>query len=74
MAKVKSTSSGAGKFLQGGNTKMYGKGAAAPQKPGTSAAQHEGGKGKFPMGGKGKMFGKGSAGPMASGVTAKKGQ
>ena len=75
MAKMKSTSSGGGKFPHGGSGKMFGKGGAAAAKPGMTAKGDNGGSGgKFVAGGSGKMFGKGSAGPARAGHTAKSGQ
>lgn len=72
MAKTSSKGTG-GKFLMGGNTKMFGQQHAGPRTPGTTATKSGAG-GKFPAGGKGKMFGKGSARPAVSGRTAKDSQ
>lgn len=72
MAKASSKSTG-GKFPQGGSTKMFGKQAAGPMKPGVTAGKSGNG-GKFPAGGSGKMFGKGSARPAVAGRTAKDSQ
>jgi hypothetical protein len=70
--KVKSTSSGEGKFPKGGKTKMFGKMGAGPMKSGqTSKAGMGTGGDKFPKGGKTKMFGHMSASPKVPGHTGK---
>lgn len=70
-SKVVSSSSGAGKFPQGGNGKMFGKQSAGPKAPGRTGKVQTGDGGKFPAGGNGKMFGKGSAHKVRAGHTGK---
>ncbi len=50
-------SSKAKTFATGGKTKMFGKTAAGPQKPGMTSKATSGNGGKFAKGGSGKMFG-----------------
>lgn len=71
MSKVKSSSSGGGKFPMGGKGKMAPQQGAKPAKPGVISVSSAGKGEKFPSGGSGKMFGKGSARPAVPGRTAK---
>lgn len=74
MAKGKVIKSSKPAFLQGGNTKMFGKQSAGPRKDLSSAGTgkaDKGSGGKWAKGGSGHMFGKQSAGPRRSGVTGK---
>jgi hypothetical protein len=74
MAKGKVIKSSKPAFLQGGNTKMFGKQSAGPRKSlsqaGTGKAQTGSG-GKFAKGGSTHMFGKQTANARRSGVTGK---
>lgn len=62
MAKGKMKSSRPMVFAKGGNTKMFGKQSAGPQKPGMTYSAGRGG-GKFAKGGGMRMFGQQSAKP-----------
>jgi len=74
MAKGKVIKSSSKPFIDGGNTKMFGKQTAGPRKSlsaaGTGKAQSGSG-GKWGKGGSGHMFGKQTAGPRRPGVTGK---
>ena len=71
MAKGKSISTKSGAFAKGGNTKMFGKQFAGPQKPSTTAtASKSGSGGKFAKGGGKKMFGFAPAGKSPAGKTS----
>lgn len=61
-------------FLQGGKTKMFGKGHASEMPEGQSGRESQEGSGasdKFASGGSGKMFGKGHAGKKVPGISGK---
>lgn len=68
----KETSHGSADFAKGGNTHMFGKQAAGPEKPGTTAHDVKGGAPgpSFAAGGGGKMFGFNGAVPARSGITS----
>lgn len=69
--KMKSSSSGGGKFPSGGKTKMFPQQGSHTAKPGVISTSSAGKGDKFMKGGSGKMFGKGSARPAMAGRTAK---
>ena len=68
-SKVKSSKAPA--WAKGGSTKMFGRQAAGPQKPGTTAHNVSGNGGKFAKGGRGHMFGRQTANPRVPGKTGK---
>lgn len=70
-SKGKVVSSSSKAFAKGGNTKMFGKQAAGPQKPGQSASLESNSGGRFAKGGKTKMFGKQNANTSKPGVVTK---
>jgi hypothetical protein len=75
MGKVIKKSANPGFFAEGGSTKMFGKGGAAPAPAGQNAYESQPGVGaKFAEGGKGHMFGKGHANEMQAGQSAKSSQ
>lgn len=68
-SKVKSSSSGGGKFAKGGTGHMFGPQGADPMVSGQTAASAGKGGGKFAKGGKGHMFGYTGSKVSKAGVT-----
>lgn len=57
-------------FVEGGDTHMFGKQAAGPDKPGNTGKDQSGAPGaKYAEGGKGKMFGFNASQPAKAGQT-----
>jgi hypothetical protein len=75
MGKVIKKGPGKGMFAEGGKTKMFGAGHAAPAEAGATAHESQpGSDGKFAEGGKTKMFGVGHARTAEAGVSTKNSQ
>lgn len=72
MAKIKKETSHNVQFAEGGDTHMFGKQAAGPQKPKTTAHDVSGGApgAKFASGGSTKMHGYNPSVPATAGITS----